>query len=57
MRDAGPGVRFKNPELLVLEANKLPLKRTVTFRGETGEAFSRAAAFVGETVREAMAGS
>lgn len=49
-------VQWGDIELLDLEANKLLLKRTVTFRGDTDEAFSRAAAFVGETVREAMAG-
>jgi len=47
-------VQWGDVELLDLEANKLLLKRTVTFRGDTDEAFSRAAAFVGETVREAM---
>ena len=41
-------------ELLDMEANKVLLKRAVTFRGDTDEAFSRAAAFVGETVRNAI---
>ena len=47
-------VQWGDVELLDLEANKLLLKRTVTFRGDTDEAFRRAAAFVGETVRDAM---
>jgi hypothetical protein len=47
-------VQWGDIELLDLEANKLLLKRTVTFRGDTDEAFSRAAAFVSETVKEAM---
>lgn len=47
-------IQWGDIELLDLEANKLVLKRTVTFRGDTDEAFSRAAAFVGETVRDAM---
>ncbi len=50
---APPGARPES-ELLDPEANKLPFKRTVTFRGDTGEAFARAAPFVGETVRDAM---
>jgi hypothetical protein len=47
-------VQWGDIELLDLEANKLLFKRTVTFRGDNDEAFSRAAAFVGQTVREAM---
>ena len=47
-------VQWGDVELLDLEANKLLLKRTVTFRGDNDEAFSRAAAFVGTTIREAM---
>jgi len=41
-------------EVLDLQNEKLILMRTVSFRGDNDEAFSRAAAFVGETVREAM---
>ena len=41
-------------ELLDLEAEKLLLKRTVSFRGDNDEAYRRAAVFVGETVRDAM---
>ena len=48
-------VQWGDIELLDLEANKLLLKRTVTFRGDNDEAFRRAAAFVSDTVREAMA--
>jgi len=47
-------VQWGDVELLDLESNKLLLKRTVTFRGDTDEAFSRAAAFVGDTVRDAI---
>jgi hypothetical protein len=47
-------VQWGDIELLDLEANKVLLKRTVTFRGDNDEAFRRAAAFVGDTVREAM---
>lgn len=47
-------VQWGDVELLDLQANKLLLKRTVTFRGDTDEAFRRAAAFVGEAVREAL---
>jgi uncharacterized protein DUF2380 len=43
-------------EVLDIQNEKLILKRTVSFRGDNDEAFSRAAAFVGETVREAMKG-
>ncbi len=41
-------------EVLDLQNEKLLLKRTVSFRGDNDEAFSRAAAFVGQTVREAL---
>jgi hypothetical protein len=41
-------------ELLDLDNEKLLLKRMVSFRGDNDEAYRRAAAFVGETVREAM---
>ena len=48
-------VQWGDVELLDLEANKLLLKRTVTFRGDNDEAFRRAAAFVSDTIRDAMA--
>jgi Protein of unknown function (DUF2380) len=41
-------------EVLDLQNEKPILMRAVSFRGDNDEAFSRAAAFVGETVREAM---
>lgn len=41
-------------ELLDLETDKLLFKRTVTFRGDTDEAFRRAAVFVSDAVKEAM---
>ncbi len=41
-------------EVLDLQNEKLLLKRSVSFRGDNDEAFSRAAAFVGDMVREAM---
>jgi len=47
-------IQWGDVELLDLEADKVLLKRTVTFRGDTDEAYRRAAAFVGETIREAM---
>ena len=48
-------VQSGSVELFDLETDRLLLKRTVSFRGDTDEAFSRAAAFVGETLRDAMA--
>lgn len=47
-------VRVQNPELLDLEANKMPIKRTVTSRGDNDEDFRRAVAFVSDTVKDAM---
>jgi Protein of unknown function (DUF2380) len=47
-------VQWGDVELLDLEANKLLLQRTVSFRGDNDDAFRRAAAFVGDTLREAM---
>jgi hypothetical protein len=41
-------------EVLDLQNEKLILKRGVSFRGDNDEAFARAAAFVADTVREAM---
>ena len=49
-------VQWGDVELLDLETEKLLLKRTVSFRGDNDEAFSRAAAFVGDTVTDALAG-
>ncbi len=47
-------IQWADIELLDLQDNKVLLKRTVTFRGDTDEAFSRAAAFVGGTVKDAI---
>jgi hypothetical protein len=41
-------------EVLDLQNEKLILKRGVSFRGDNDEAFAHAAAFVADTVREAM---
>jgi Protein of unknown function (DUF2380) len=49
-------VQWGDVELLDLENEKLLLKRIVSFRGDNDEAFSRAAAFVGDTVTDALAG-
>ena len=38
-----------------LQADKVLFRQNVTFRGDTDEAYRRAAAFVGESVRDAMA--
>jgi hypothetical protein len=47
-------VQWGDVELVDLEADKLLLKRTVSFRGDNDEAYRRAASFVGDTVRDAM---
>jgi hypothetical protein len=47
-------IEWGDVELLDLESEKLLLQRTVSFRGDNDEAFRRAAAFVGDTLREAM---
>jgi Protein of unknown function (DUF2380) len=41
-------------QLLDLDTDKVLFRQNVTFRGDTDEAFRRAAAFVGESVRDAM---
>ena len=43
-------------EVLDLPGEKLLSKRTVSFRGDNDEAYRRAAAFVSDTVRDAMKG-
>ena len=48
-------VQWGDVQLLDLEAGKVLFRQNVTFRGDNDEAFSRAAAFVGESVRDAMA--
>jgi hypothetical protein len=47
-------VQWGRIQVLDLDSNQLLLERVVTFRGDTDMAFSRAAAFVGDMVREAM---
>ncbi|MGA7072024.1 DUF2380 domain-containing protein [Bradyrhizobium sp.] len=47
-------VQWGDVQLLDLEADKVLFRQNVTFRGDTDEAFRRAAAFVGETVKDAM---
>jgi hypothetical protein len=47
-------VQWGDVQLLDLEADKVLFRQNVTFRGDTDEAFRRAAAFVGESVRDAM---
>jgi uncharacterized protein DUF2380 len=47
-------VQWGEVQLLDLESDKLLLRRTVTFRGDTDTAYRRAALFVGDTLREAM---
>jgi len=47
-------VQWGDVELLDLQTDRLLLKRTVTFRGDSDEAYRRAALFVGETIRDAM---
>ena len=43
-------------EVLDLQSEKLLLKRTVSFRGDNEEGYRRAAAFVGDMVRDALRG-
>ena len=47
-------IQWGDVQLLDLEADKVLFRQNVTFRGDTDEAFRRAAAFVGESVRDAM---
>lgn len=47
-------VQWGEVQLVDLDRNELLLRRTVTFRGDTDEAFRRAAAFVGETLKDVM---
>jgi hypothetical protein len=41
-------------EVVDLQNEKMILNRPVSFRGDNDEAYRRAAAFVAETVRDAM---
>jgi hypothetical protein len=47
-------VQWGEVQLLDLDRNELLLRRTVTFRGDTDEAFRHAAGFVGETLKDVM---
>jgi hypothetical protein len=47
-------VQWSEVQLLDLEAEKLLMQRTVTFRGDNDAAYRRAANFVGDTLKEAM---
>jgi hypothetical protein len=47
-------VQWGDVQLLDLEADKVLFRQNVTFRGDTDEAYRRAAGFVGESVRDAM---
>ena len=47
-------VQWGEVQLVDLDRNELLLRRTVTFRGDTDEAFRHAAVFVGETLKEVM---
>jgi hypothetical protein len=48
-------VQWGDVQLLDLEADKVLFRQNVTFRGDTDEAFRRAAAFVGDSVKDALA--
>jgi hypothetical protein len=48
-------VQWGDVQLLDLESDKVLFRQNVTFRGDTDEAYRRAAAFVGDAVKEAMA--
>ena len=45
-------VQWVEVQVLDLQRNKLLLRRTVTFRGDTDTAFRRAAAFVTEILKD-----
>jgi hypothetical protein len=47
-------VQWGKVQLLDLQRNEVVLQRTVTFRGDNDTAFRRAAAFVGETLKDVM---
>ena len=48
-------VQWGDVQLLDLEADKVMFRQNVTFRGDNDEAYRRAAAFVGDSIRDAMA--
>jgi hypothetical protein len=47
-------VQWGEIQLLDLDSNRVLLQRMVTFRGDTDTAYSRAAAFVSDTLRDVM---
>jgi hypothetical protein len=47
-------VQWGEVQLLDLEAEKLLMQRTVTFRGDNDAAYRHAANFVGDQLKEAM---
>ncbi len=47
-------VQWGEVQVLDLQRNELLLRRAVTFRGDTDTAFRRAAAFVGEMLKDAV---
>lgn len=47
-------VQWGEVQLVDLEKDQLLLRRTVTFRGDTDEAYRRAAGFVGETLKDVL---
>ncbi|WP_441241010.1 DUF2380 domain-containing protein [Tardiphaga sp. 768_D3_N2_1] len=49
-------VQWGEVQLFDVEREQLVMRRAVTFRGDTDTAFRRAADFVSETVKDAMAG-
>ena len=54
-RSRTPTQRFEALcELLDLEAEKLLMRRTVTFRGDNDAAYRHAANFVSDTLKESM---
>lgn len=47
-------VQWGELQLFDLQRNEVVMRRTISFRGDNDTAFRRAAAFVGETLKEAM---
>uniref|UniRef100_Q07PY0 DUF2380 domain-containing protein n=1 Tax=Rhodopseudomonas palustris (strain BisA53) TaxID=316055 RepID=Q07PY0_RHOP5 len=47
-------VQWGEVQIVDLDSQQLLLRRTVSFRGDSDEAFARAAAFVGDTVNDAI---
>jgi hypothetical protein len=47
-------IQWGEVQLVDLDREQLVMRRTVTFRGDTDEAFARAADFVGDTINDAI---